>query len=503
MFFRSTRLSTQRNRPSLSHSSPPRRKRTTIAIITATNIKAVAFCIIVISFFTCQLGFNYTTLNNTTQQIIQSNKLTIENGPITTASQLSDDDNDSFSACILWMDDNHRLEEWLAYHYYFMKLRYVVINIDPWSKTSPQSIIDRWNDAENKYNLNMTIVTMTDSEYVPNFDQKVKKFHYLENIKAKSYIQKKTLYHRYRQSTFYKACSHHLIEHNKSWTSYWDTDEFITFQQGGKKDREFGLYAEESTRKMEQPGYILRRLNTIKKEVNETGVSCVSVNRRRYCSKELNVSKINQMLGARSVIPEDLVMTGSSSHSNRSNLLSINAKHEDRSNTIRHLDTLRYNFLSPGMDGQPKSFIDLSQPQTKSFAGEWLVHKPMQALCNDEAGRQRGDKAIRLLSEERFVINHYLGDWPSYSFRDDARRGGFRSYEQWSVRANMTQGKFTHVIWPWLVGFVELVGKGARGGPEVASYLLQDAGRFPEGFDPLANVKSYQKKNNREKLKFN
>jgi len=295
----------------------------------------------------------------------------------------------------------------------------------------------------------------------------------------------------------------HNPMYNSNRTSYWDTDEFISFQQGGNRDKEFGLYAEESTRKMEQPGYILRRLNTIKKEVNETGVSCVSVNRRRYCSKELNVSKINQMLGARSVIPEGVLITGTSSHSNRSNLLSINAKHEDRANTIRHLDTLRYNFLSPGMDGQPKSFIDLSQPQTKSFAGEWLVHKPMQALCNDEAGRQRGDKAIRLLSEERFVINHYLGDWPSYSFRDDARRGGFRSYEQWSVRANMTQGKFTHVIWPWLVGFVELVGKGAGGGPEVASYLLQDAGRFPEGFDPLANVKSYQKKNNREKLKFN
>merc|ERR1712238_153513 len=427
----------------------------------------------------------------------------LSNERVAKGSVDNDVDNDSFSACILWMDDNYRLEEWLAYHYYLMKLRYVVINIDPWSKTSPQSIIDRWNDAENKYNLNMTIVTMTDSEYVPDFDQKLKKLQQLENIalaqnnstsaEASKYINNKTDYHRYRQATFYKACSHHLIEHNKSWTSYWDTDEFITFQQGKEKDREFGLYAEESTRKMEQPGYILRRLNTIKKEVNETGVSCVYVNRRRYCSKEMNVSRINQMFGARSVIPEGLVMTGSSSHSNRSNLLSINAKHEDRANTIRHLDTLRYNFLSPGMDGVPKSFIDLSQPHTKNFAGKWQIHRPMQALCYD-AYRQRGDKAIRLLSEERFVINHYLGDWPSYSFRYDARRGGFRSYEQWSVRANMTQGKFTHVIWPWLAGFVELVGKGARGGPEVASYLLQDAGRFPEGFDPLANVKPYQKK---------
>ena len=45
------------------------------------------------------------------------------------------DKEDSFSACLLWMDDNFRLEEWLAYHYYILKLRYVVINIDPNSKT--------------------------------------------------------------------------------------------------------------------------------------------------------------------------------------------------------------------------------------------------------------------------------------------------------------------------------------------------------------------------------
>ena len=108
-----------------------------------------------------------------------------------------------------------------------MKLRYVVINIAPWSKTFPQSIIDRWNDAENKYNLNMTIVTMTDSEYIPHFNQEMKNLQKLENIvlaqnnsrsaEASTYIYKKTNYHLYRQSTFYKACSHHLIEHNKSW----------------------------------------------------------------------------------------------------------------------------------------------------------------------------------------------------------------------------------------------------------------------------------------------
>lgn len=387
--------------------------------------------------------------------------------------------------------DNYRLDEWLAYHYYLMKLRYVVINIDQKSRTSPQAIIDRWNDAENKYNLNMKIVTMTDPEYIPNYQshlhnlQKQEKLMLAKNDtssnEAATYGRMKTQYHRMRQPEFYKACSHHLIEHNKSWTSFWDTDEFITFQQKTEIDKVLVDVAEESTQKMEEPGYILQRLNYIKKHANETGVSCEAVNRRRYCAKDLSASEANTFFASRSVMPKGLVIPGGS------------GTNEDQRINFRRFDTLRYNYLTPGLDGNPKSLIDLSQQSTKAFKGPWKVHKPMQTLCNTEAWHGRGEEAKRMMRDERFILNHYLGDWPSYSFRDDARRGGLRSYDVWSERANMTQGEFTHVIWPWLAGFVDLVGKGAGGGPEVASYLLQDAGRFPEGFDPWANINSYKK----------
>ena len=118
------------------------------------------------------------------------------------------------------MDDNFRLEEWLAYHYYYLKLRYVVLNIDPFSKTSPNAIIDRWNDRENKYNLNMTIVTMKDSDYVENYDSLMEK-----NMKARLSNSSKSVnserlkvdYHRKRQPEFYKACSKHLVQQNQSW----------------------------------------------------------------------------------------------------------------------------------------------------------------------------------------------------------------------------------------------------------------------------------------------
>ena len=136
------------------------------------------------------------------------------------SSTISDTDEDSFSACILWMDDNHRLEEWLAYHYYLLKLRYVVINIDPWSRTSPKSIIDRWNDNENKYNLNMTIVVMNDKDYVENYTAAMKEIEIARtSIEDAVYElgRAKTNYHRKRQEQFYKACSKHLMEQKRSW----------------------------------------------------------------------------------------------------------------------------------------------------------------------------------------------------------------------------------------------------------------------------------------------
>jgi hypothetical protein len=33
----------------------------------------------------------------------------------------------TFSSCLLVMDDNHRLTEWLAYHYHVLPLRYMVV----------------------------------------------------------------------------------------------------------------------------------------------------------------------------------------------------------------------------------------------------------------------------------------------------------------------------------------------------------------------------------------
>lgn len=54
------------------------------------------------------------------------------------------DGNATFSACLLVMDDNHRLVEWMAYHYHVLPLRYLVVAVDPRSQTSPTKVLNRW-----------------------------------------------------------------------------------------------------------------------------------------------------------------------------------------------------------------------------------------------------------------------------------------------------------------------------------------------------------------------
>lgn len=415
--------------------------------------------------------------------------------------------SDSFSACIMWADDNFRLEEWLAYHYYLLKLRYVVIAIDDWNKTSVDAIVDRWNDAENKYNLNMTIKVWRDREYIYSYKHriaKIKKSRNLENattdVKLQKYATARTNYHRSKQPQFYKACSKHLIQQNKSWTSFHDTDEFITF------DHELNGVdiTAKSSKKMEQPGYILDRLNEIKtrfppdKYGNETGLSCLVVPRRRFCAKELSTDEINNLFSPSADISKDGIIPEGIANGSINSATTTNTATDNREAVLRRFDTLRFKYLTAGKDGNPKSFIDLSQGNPQLYVQDqwddnkrgvqhpWNAHKAMPWLCYKESWN-RFSEIQKLVTEENFIFGHYLGSFESYSFRDDSRKGGLRTYDIWKERSSRTAGEYSHVIRPWLRGFVELVG-----GPDVASYLLQDAGKFPEDYDVNVKMDEYR-----------
>lgn len=90
------------------------------------------------------LSFLAPTTNSTIRSPVMNNTL------------LNDEFNKpdaSFSACLLVMDENFRLQEWIAYAYFTLRLRYIVVTVDPRSKQLPTKVLDLFRSE-----LNMTIL---------------------------------------------------------------------------------------------------------------------------------------------------------------------------------------------------------------------------------------------------------------------------------------------------------------------------------------------------------
>jgi hypothetical protein len=106
------------------------------------------------------------------------------------------------SACLLIMDDNHWLVEFLAYHYFTLNLREIIVTTDPRSRTSPESVLDRWKDR-----INITVWNDTN----------------VMGGKEKSVLRA----HRSRQNNFFRLCQREFHARNHSWTITLDTDERV------------------------------------------------------------------------------------------------------------------------------------------------------------------------------------------------------------------------------------------------------------------------------------
>jgi hypothetical protein len=177
---------------------------------------------------------------------------------------------ETFSACLLIMDDNHRLSEWIAYHYFAMPLRHLVVTVDPRSRTSPVRILDRWRplmnitlwgDGDFNFKANMTALNETDS-------------------------QAKTNMHRKRQAVFYKDCALYLQKKKETWTTFHDVDEFLTVDKHFVNDTETLL---------KTLGNVLQTLSAVRStELNNTHFqkNCITVPRVTYGSVESSTEEV-------------------------------------------------------------------------------------------------------------------------------------------------------------------------------------------------------------------
>jgi len=334
---------------------------------------------------------------------------------------------ESFSACLLVMDDNHRLSEWIAYHYHVMPLRYLVVAVDPHSRTSPKAFLDRWRPF-------MEIDEWTDTDFTKDT--------LMIDVETDSLNDKK-IKHRNRQGQFYHACTKHLQAKNRTWTSYHDIDEFMSINSDvvGKN---------ESDSLMRQPGAVLRMVH---QQSSVPGAEwykyfsqgpCLTIARTLFGAVESTDDQVNHL------VPD--FFDG------------------------RQFDTLRYRYRATprsGNDGLAKSIIDVSRVEPHHFKGRTprtSIHRPLGACPH----------AWVKYNSLPLGIHHYLGSWEAFSFREDARKGTLRTREKWLERSILDKGGVDDEVRPWIAGFVANVG------PAASKYLLQDAG-LPPGYRKFEN----------------
>jgi hypothetical protein len=355
------------------------------------------------------------------------------------------------SSCLMVMDDNHRLVEWISYHYFVMNLRYLVVHADPLSLSTPKPILDRWRSSE----YNMTIVEWSEQDFMGPKQQKALRSALKEKRGPVEKAQKK---HNVRQNTFYRQCALHMKENRRKWVSFHDVDEYYVINSDLVKDsdrrmRELGggltlltqqvqqsrsSHAEESIRKAQSSNSTLN--------VNDHHYSgpCITAYRTQYGAKKS--SKTEE--ASKRHVPEFL-------------------------DALR-FETLRWRHHEPHTHPQDgKSLLDVSKIDVAVLQSEDSFTRPHELLPTCPNIFYHPSAFLR--------INHYIGSWSYYSFRqNDERQGARKNRRKWEEESAVHGGKSGDEIRPWIQGFVNLMGQ------EKAKSLLEGVGLDPTYKAPVS-----------------
>lgn len=357
-------------------------------------------------------------------------------------SKVTIDDDTTFSACLLVMDDNHFLIEWIAYHYHVLPLRYLIVAMDPRSQTSPSPILDRWRDK-------MTIVEWkTDDDYSTLSER-----NQAEDTVRRHFgnLTTNLIRHRARQRIFYYKCLKKLKHDGKSWSILTDTDEFLRINE--PKVRELDLVP---TMSVEEPASIrgILKAELQRPGTNLTKSPCIQIPRLRFGAIDGKDDK-------RDSLPLGVGF-------NKTQFLTLRWRN--------HAGVEQYWFNKIS-----KVILDMSQVPWEDLVPVESIHRPIKSMCSQW-------KLHINISDSILVINHYLGSWEQYEYRKDARiatvaeenrnkgssaaiPGGGRGRQQYD-KHKMVNATTSNEILPWLKGFVKATGRAP------AETLLKGVGQL-------------------------
>ena len=364
----------------------------------------------------------------------------------TTTNPKGSSSYNSFSACMLIKDDNDLLNEWLAYHYHVLNLRYLVVAVDPSSATSPTPIFEKWRRL-----TDLKIAEWSDKDFMPavflltgyhispnliDGDANKSKFHEgteeEEKVKADNLI---ITNHRFRQITFLEKCLKHMRNHKKAWTMHIDTDEFVVINPLLRNTTQQNVKMIQIP-PIEEKGSIANVVNqyfndeTLKAKFN---YPCISMPRLLFGSVEIQEN---------TTYPEEVL----------------------KYFNVSMLETIRWQYHTDYGDkdrnAQPKVIIDVSVvPRSNDmFNKPFSIHRPSKNLC-----RRIAQLDFKQLQRYPITVNHYTGSWERYFSKSDTRR----SERAYNLKAHVAAGHDTYMA-PWLMGFVNHVGF------DLAKELLDD-----------------------------
>lgn len=328
------------------------------------------------------------------------------------------------SACLLVMDDNHFLIEWLAYHYHTALLRNLIVAVDPRSVTSPIEILERWNGK-----MNVT-VWKNDFGYVTNSSEIEEAESWVRIKFANDNPSQELIRHRARQRLFYYHCMQEHKRNDRGLTLLLDTDEFVRINYDTVRHLRTNAY---DISPMWEPGSVTTLIDQelkLQRQSNISKSSCIQIPRLRFgaidSSKEFPPGPFDA-----------------------STLATLRWQHHAASNNYRE------NRIS-------KTIVDLQRVEWDQLHPVESIHRPLTHCSRRKLHIRPSDQLL--------IIHHYLGSWEQYSFRNDARKGNERSQNMYSKAAVLTDERSNDIV-PWLAGFVRDVGL------EEAQRLLSDVGK--------------------------
>lgn len=365
---------------------------------------------------------------------------------------------DGFSACLLVMDDNHFLSEWIAYHYFTTNLRTLIIAVDPKSLTSPSKILDLWKDR-------IHILQWTsDSDYMssPTDFVKAKK-------DVEQYFQHTTpqlVEHRARQRLFYTQCLRTLKQMDASWTLLLDTDEFlrINYPLAAQYNMTSATMSQFADTKNASP----TATNSVKVlPISQQGSVSTLLQQSTDPSVTSSVSSATEQM------PLFVLQSSPCVQVPRVRFVSTDLPNNDTTSfppsiqdTIdpNHFVTLRYRQCTHEGDLKrnkiSKSLLDLRRISFEEIVPVDSIHLPIRAHCQQR--RLHSRKAQSLL-----VVNHYMGSYKQYTYREnDARHGlasqtntknknnQLRNAEQFQKAQELRHPETNSEIVSWIDGFL-------------------------------------------------